>query len=495
MSVPRTRTPKRLGWVALAVPALALAQEPPSPQAVAEALRAGRAEEAVQLADRWSLASPTDPRPHAMQGIALGQLGRAEDAVRAFERALGLEPTYLPALQGAAELEFRLGRPQARQRLERIVELQPSNATAHAMLGVLAYAARDCAGALDHFSRGSPAVDGDPEAVRQRAECRFEAGRFYAAAEDFRRLLDEKPANPTLQHNLGLALHEAGRHEAAAEALSDAVSSAPDPDVDTLTLLAEAQRAALDIEGALATLQLAVRSHPRNERLYLQLAEVCIEHGAYDLGLEIVGVAIQNIPDPSSILTMRGILLAELGRYDEAEAAFEAAARADPDGQSAAVGLSLTLEKTGRIEESLDVLRERSERNPDDAVALFFYAQALIKRGVTVGDADFDAALAALASAAEKLPREAAPRIELGKLHLKAGRPLDAIAPLEEALRLAPDDRQAVYNLMLALRRAGRSPEAAEVAVRMREQLNRSKDEEVRRNRLRLVRTGDDGTR
>ena len=261
------------------------------------------------------------------------------------------------------------------------------------------------------------------------------------------------------------------------------------PDAETLSLLAEAQHAALDTPGALATLQQAVRCHPRNERLYLQLAELCVEHGAYDLGVEIVNIGSKNVPESFRIPTMRGILLAELGRYDEAETVLQAAADSASDTQSAAVGLSLTLQKTGRIEESIEVLRERVDESPDDAIAQFFFAQALIKQGVQPRSIEFQQARDALLLASEQLPQEASPLIELGKLFLMAKQPELAIEFLEQAVRLAPDDRQAIYNLMIALRRAGRSEDASALAVKVREQLSDSKGEEIRRNRLRIIRT------
>ncbi len=483
----------RYGLAATILTGSGVAQESSPAALISEALRTGRSEEAVRLAEQWIDADPADPRPGTLKGIALSQLDRPADAILAFESALAVQPSYLPALQGVAEIEFRLGRPTARPRLERIVALQPRNPTAHAMLGVLAYAARDCIKALGHFERGSAAVEADPETLRQRAECNFDAGRHAAAAADFRRLLDSGSGGPHGRHNLGLALNEAGRHAEAVEVLQVAVELATVPDIDALRLLAEAQRGALDPEGALETLQRGIGIYPRNEGLYLQLAEVCIEHGAYDLGLEITDIGTRNVSDSHGILTMQGILLAELGRYEEAEAAFESAIANDPDAQSATVGLSLTLEKTGRADESLEVLRERAERNPSDAVARFFFAQALIKRGVTAGSPAFDEALEALSVATKNLPREAPPRVELGKLYLKAGQPERAIPILEQAVELAPADRQATYNLMIALRRAGRGDEASAMASRMREQLERAKGEEVQRNRFRLVKTEGSG--
>lgn len=470
---------------------VAVPQVPDPAQQIAEAIRTGRTEDAVALAEEWIVSSPRDPRPWTLKGLAVASLGRSEDALQAYRSALSRHSDYLPALLGAAEIELRSGLPEARERLERVVRLQPANATAHAMLGILAYAVQDCDLALEHFRRGAEVVATDAVALAQRAECFFAAGQFESAAEDYRQLLGDSTRSPELSHNLGLALFEAGRAEEAAEVLLPVVTSGPSPDIETLSLLAEAQHEALDTAGALATLQRAVRSHPKSERLYLQLAELCIEHGAYDLGVEIVDIGARNIPGSFRIPTMRGILLAELGLYDEAEAMLQAAASSGSDTQSAAVGLSLTLQKTGRMEESIEVLRDRVDESPDDAVANFFFAQALIKQGVQPGSSEFRQAREGLMLASDQLPREASPLIELGKLYLMAKQPERAINFLERAARLAPSDRQAVYNLMIAYRRVGRSEDAAVLAVKVRERLNDSKREEIRRNRLRIIRTED----
>ena len=275
-----------------------------------------------------------------------------------------------------------------------------------------------------------------------------------------------------------------------------------------------------DNDGEFEELVVGKNKSPRAERLYLQLAELCIEHGGYDLGAEIVDIGTSSsrkaLPatrravhrarrvrsgrrnrrhrdpgrhrDPAHSRLPPysddgGILLAGLGSYDEAEAAFVAAAEADTDTQSEAVGLSLTLQNTGRMDESLETLRQRVSASPDDAVARFFYSQALIEQGVEPGSRDFREALQGLLLAAEQLPGEASPRVELGKLHLRAKQPERAITVLQEATQLAPDDRQATYSLMMALRRVGRSNEAAALAVRLREQLDQAKNEEIQRNR------------
>ncbi|MFQ5968153.1 MAG: tetratricopeptide repeat protein [Acidimicrobiia bacterium] len=481
------------GWcqiLCLSALTLTIAAQQPSPgeaEAI-QALRAQRYEEALASLEGLLQRHPNDPRLWTLRGMALSGLGRPAQSIASYEEALKRQSDYLPALQGAADVEFRTGRPQARERLERIVLLEPDNRTAQAMLGELAYRRRDCPVAVRYFDKSGDAVEADPVVLRHYAHCLFVVRRPAEAAPAFRRLVSLRPDDDALRYNLGLSLFEAGRHTEAAETLLPLVSeSQPEPDV--LSLLADAQRAALDTPGAVATLQKSIRLYPRGERFYLQLAELCMEHSSYDLGLEVTEIGVKNLPDSSSILTMHGILLAQLGFYEKAEAAFEQAAFLDPGEQAATLSLSLTLQRTGRVEESIDVLRDRVRNSPEDEVAAFFLGQALIRKGITPKDEEFVEARSALERSAAALPNEASPRVELGKLYLKEGQVQRAIEVLGEAVELAPSNRRATYQLMIALRRAGRNKEAADLASQVRQQLQRDKQDEVRRNRYRLVKS------
>ena len=97
-----------------------------------------------------------NPRDHALltlQGIALSQVGRPKEALASYHQALDTAPSYLAALQGAAEVEFQQHAPAAQARLERVIAIRSENPTAHARLGVLAFERQDCPSAVRHFAK------------------------------------------------------------------------------------------------------------------------------------------------------------------------------------------------------------------------------------------------------------------------------------------------------------------------------------------------------
>ena len=458
-------------------------------EAVMRALRSKQYEQALHLLEPLVESDSGDPRVWTLQGMALGAAGQPKESLVSYRKALEQQPDYLPALQGAAEIEYRNRDSQAKARLEKILAIQPDNATAHAMMAVVAFEQQDCAAAVEHFAQGGAATRRNPVVLGQYGRCLFLVGRPGDAAEVFRQLVAAQPENDTFRHNLGLSLHESDRHAEAIEVLRP-LADAPKPDSDVLSLIADAYEADQETPSALSTLQKAVELYPREERHYTGLAELCSQHGAYDLGLEILSVGIKNMPGSSRIRTMQGVIHAQLGRYEEAEAAFARAAQLSPDQEPATLGLTVAMQQTGRLAESIELLRERVEKNPNEAATQLMLGQTLIKNGAEPGQEEFDEAQAALLRSVELKPDVAAARVELGKLYLKSGDFDPAIAQFEQALTLDPSQRTATYQLMFALRKAGRPQQAAALAQKVRAQLQREKQKEVQRNRYQLVKVG-----
>ena len=87
----------------------------------------------------------------------------------------------------------------------------------------------------------------------------------------------------------------------------------------------------------------------------------------------------------------------------------------------------------------------------------------------------------------EVAPNFGEAQAELGKLYLKIGEPARAVTHLRRAIEMTPADRTATYSLLQALRQAGLEDETPAVAARLRELMAQEREEEIRRNRLRLL--------
>ncbi len=119
-------------------------------------LRSGKYSEAAARLKDALQGSPNDASLWTLNGFALVHLDKRKEALASYNRALDLSADYVPALEGAAEIEFAASDQRAVPLLNRLVEMNPRDETAHAMLAALAYKRDECS----HSSRGISASSG-----------------------------------------------------------------------------------------------------------------------------------------------------------------------------------------------------------------------------------------------------------------------------------------------------------------------------------------------
>lgn len=453
---------------------------------VIEALTAGQHQRAVELLEALLEQDPNDHALLTLRGIALNRIGRPEEALASYRTALERAPEYLAALQGAAEIEFQRRDPKARSRLEKAIAIHAQNPTAHAMLGVLAFERDECPAAVVHFARAGPALSNSGQVLSQYGQCAFQEGESQTATDVFRQLLDLEPTNSAARFNLSVSLFRAGRYGEAIDTVHPLVG-VERPESEALSLLADAYLSNKQVPEALETLKRAVAIHPRNERHYVDLANLCMEQEAHDLGFEILDAGIMNIPGSARLHSMRGVLLAQLSQFERAEAEFARATELEPGQVSGRIGLSIALQQTGRHAEAIPILREQADAEPDNPVVNTMLGRALLQNA-EAGAVLLDEARAALERAVQADPTQTTAWVELGKLFMKTGQLREAITMLDRAVATAPDDRQAVYQLMLVSRKSGQLEKTRELSQRLRAMVVRDQREDTRQARFQLVR-------
>src|SRR5262249_52597000 len=157
-------------FVLLLGTSLAMAQAPASQiDAITSALRAREFDKAVQLSRTALRAQPNDAQLWALQGVALASQGDAPKALAAFQQALRIPPNYIAALEGAAQIEYAAGKPDAVPLLNRLLRLRPRDPTSHAMLAVLEYRGGNCRAAADHFEKAGALLDSELDALHAYA--------------------------------------------------------------------------------------------------------------------------------------------------------------------------------------------------------------------------------------------------------------------------------------------------------------------------------------
>ena len=138
---------------------------------ITSALRAREFDKALQLLQSALQQSPKSAQLWTLQGIAFSGEDHEKEALASFRNALKISPEYLPALEGAAQLEYKAGSIAAIPLLQHVLQLRPGDPTSHAMLAVLYGKHGDCASAVQHFELSGSLLESQPGALQQYGAC------------------------------------------------------------------------------------------------------------------------------------------------------------------------------------------------------------------------------------------------------------------------------------------------------------------------------------
>ena len=150
-----------------------------------------------------------------------------------------------------------------------------------------------------------------------------------------------------------------------------------------------------------------------------------------------------------------GIGLLLQGDLRGAEAAFRTVMEIEPEYADGPVNVARARLQEGDVETAIPLLEQALELSPGLARAHYFLGTAVRALG------RYDEALAHFEAARAQYPRDRVVLNQIGRIHFLERRFDEAVAVLEEVLRIDPEDLQAHYNLMLSHQGAGRPEEAA----------------------------------
>lgn len=478
----------------ISVSALTLApQVPDVPDSATALIKTGRYGEAHQLLSATLARRPGDPRLWILDGFTLARMGRDSDALASYEKALRLTPQSLPALEGAAELKFKSRSADAAEMLHKIVAIRPGDQTSHAMLATLAFERRDCKTAESEFKRSEQLISSQPIALEQRGVCLMRLRRPDEAAGAFEQMIKIDPASPRAHYNLGLSQFQAGRFHEAIVTLT--ALPPPEHDADTLDILAAAYEASSDTPAAVATLREAIVQHPEDTRLYVHFANLCLAHNSFQAGVDMLNAGIARSPKAASLYLARGILQAQLAHYPAAEQDFSRAETLDPNTRYAAALQNMAKLQQDQLGPAAADLRLRIKQRPEDAFLYYLLAETLARTGAAPGNPEFAEALQAAKTAVKLQPGLGLARDVLGRLYLQQGDISGAIEQSKLAFANDPSDLPALYHLIQALRKAGRTTEIPPLTRKLADLRQEAQKKEISERRFAIVTTAGSAAR
>ena len=172
----------------------------------------GRHQEAVEAYERALEIEPDYGFAHNNLGNALNKVGKREEAIRHFRKALELDPTYAEAHHNLANVlveENRLG--EALEHSREAVRLRPDFAEAHNNLGNLLTRRGDAAEAVSHYRSALELKPGYAEAHNNLANALVALGRLREAISHYSEAIRLRPDYPEARRNRELVLMELTR--------------------------------------------------------------------------------------------------------------------------------------------------------------------------------------------------------------------------------------------------------------------------------------------
>lgn len=502
----------------------------------------GDAEGAVAALERAGRADPRAAEVRAELAGLYARQNRAEDAMASAEEALRLDPdngeahwvlgtVYAALAQGrqddqpaaatGPEIEkaiFHLERARVERRFDLglhlgLGRLYVRTANWPKAIEVLGWLVGEEPGIVEAGVLLAEAYDknGQPdEAVRLLRQTLGDEPRHFrgwvalgellerqrdwtGAADAYGRAAAMSPRSAELRIRQGSALLTAGDAREARSVLAEAVTLAP-TEAGGLYLLSEAERRVRDYDAAEAVARRLVALEPKGLRGAYALALVFSERREHQRVIDVLAPALDRAAAGRGGRGLVGPLVnlgfahQQLGRYEDAVAAFERARAAAGGDASLDVYVAQVWLSARRFDRAVDVARAARVTRPDDARLLRLEARALVERGAVdeglallradlaaspsldaalaladacVAGERWDEAAAVLDDAEARYPREVAVPFQRGALLERRGRFAEAEAAFRQALARDPDHASTLNYLGYMLAERGERLEEA----------------------------------
>ena len=467
---------------ALAGAPLTMRAAPPpqskAPSALAKAqslVQEDKADEALPLLLQLHKTEPGNWQTCHLIGIVYTQLQQLANARDYYRKAVQLNPAFVPARKNLAVVLWFLGdRAESEREFLGVAKDTPADPVPQLYLGLAAHERKEYPEARRRFQNAGELAMANPEVLPAVVESFLGAGDPAVPRQLLEKLEAAERLDPQLAYRVGEAFARFGMDPEAVTCLEKSVAAGaagPEP----LIALGAAYDRLQQPEKALAAFRKAVAADPNSEDAYLALAHFSYLHQNNEYALKILSQGLDKKPGAARLLHQKGVVLALLGKHEEAEASFRECTQADPSWNEPVLALGVSQLERGRYGEAAASFRQAAALAPDDFRGEYLYAMALRRTGDPARGAEI---LSALKKAAQLKPEDARPRASLGQAYLDAGQTGKATVELEAAVRLDPENVTALYQLGRLYRDQGKQQESRQMLERFTKAKAKQRDEE-----------------
>ena len=286
---------------------------------------------------------PETPASLAKKAEGLAAAGNYEDALEAYESAIDIDRTYLPALLGRGSCLTRLNRKaEALEVYKGILRNDVRNFAAHRMI-VRIYADerrwRECLEAVGELLRLRP---NDPAALEMKGDALTNLGRRPEALAAYEEAAALDPKNGNLRQKIeevrvdvpgllsrALIASASGNYTQALSLFDDILEVEPS-NVNALIGKAVAYRRSGKPQEAVNCLDLVLGVQPNNASALLNRGNILFAEGDLETALDAFDHLTQLYPNDEEAWAAQGDVLVKMGREDDALRAYTEALKRSP---------------------------------------------------------------------------------------------------------------------------------------------------------------------
>ena len=337
-----------------------------------------KAEKAVLVLEKEQ---PTNPLTYNLKAAVLGGKGKFGEARASLEKALSLQPDFMPAVINLARLDLSEKNPQAaRKRFETVLQKAPTNL--QSLLALANFGTQigdqpeEIAGWLELARQGNPSAL-QPRLLLSRHYLKLgNTKKTIEIAEEARKL---SPDAPEVLELLGVAQLSDGQASVAVKTFSALATQEP-KSVAAQMLLAQAQLANDNAAAASLSLQKALELKPGLIDAQSALVGIETRAGRISDALLIVDQVKKEAPKSPVGKMLEGDVRMAEKKYALAVAAYDTAFAMAKSGPLA-VKLHGALVQAGRPDEGEAKVLAWLKENPEDIPTRLYIADVGLKTG------------------------------------------------------------------------------------------------------------------
>ncbi len=312
------------------------------------------------------------------EGNALYDLGKHDEAIKAYDRSISINPQYAEAWINKGNALYGLGKyDEAIKAYDQAISINPQFAEAWYNKGNALYGLGKYDEAIKAYDQAISINPQFAEAWNNKGNALYGLGKYDEAIKAYDQAISINPQYAEAWSNKGNALRDLGKHDEAIKAYDRAISINPQY-AEAWYNKGNALYGLGKYDEAIKAYDQAISINPQYAEAWYNKGNALYGLGKYDEAIKAYDQAISINPQFAEAWNNKGITLDNLGKYDEAVQAYDEAIKAydqaisiNPQFADAWYNKGNALKALRKYDEAIKAYDQAISINPQDAKAWF----------------------------------------------------------------------------------------------------------------------------